>query len=403
MYDWKLWARPAQIEPPGDWRSWLVLAGRGFGKTRTGVEWCRSQIESGSAKRVAVIAPTSSDCREVIVEGESGFLRCCPPWARPNYEPSKRRLTWPNGATVTLFSAEEPDRLRGPQFDAAYVDELAAWDKPESWDMLQFALRLGDNPRVVITTTPRPLQIIRDFLTDDTCHVTRGTTMDNATNLAPQFVDQILKRYEGTRLYRQEIQGDILEDVANAILSRDLLDSLRVSEPPELARVVVGVDPAVTSGDRADHTGIVVAGVGVDGDLYAIEDVSCQLGPAGWARRVVDLYHKHDADLIVAEKNQGGLMVEYTIRGEEPNVPIKLVTATKGKSVRAEPILMRFEQRRAHTVKGLSKLEEQLVAFTPGGYDGDRSPDSADAFIWAATELTSGSTSTWGDVNRINS
>ncbi len=387
-YNWRLWARPNQLEPDGDWRSWLVLAGRGYGKTRTGVEWCRAQIESGKAKRIAVVAPTSADCRDTIVEGESGFLRCSPSWDCPEYEPSKRRLTWANGATVTLFSAEEPDRLRGPQFDAAYVDELAAWDKPETWDMLQFALRLGDNPRVVITTTPRPIQLIRNFLTDETCHVTRGTTLDNAPNLAPQFVDSIIKRYEGTRLYRQEIQGDILDDVADAILSSELIAELRVTEPPTLGRVVVGVDPAATAGDRADNTGIVVAGIGTDGDLYAIEDASCRLGPAGWARRVVDAYRKHGADLIVAEKNQGGLMVEHTIRSIDADVPIKLVTATRGKHVRAEPILSRFEQRRAHTTDGLNKLEEQLVAFTPAGYEGDRSPDSADAFIWAATELT---------------
>lgn len=321
----------------------------------------------------------------------------------PVYEPSKRRLTWPNGATVTMFSAEEPDRLRGPQFDAAYVDELAAWDKTETWDMLQFALRLGNNPRVVITTTPRPIRIIKEFLVDDTCHVTRGTTLDNAPNLAPQFINSIIKRYEGTRLYRQEIQGDILDDVADAILSSSLLTELRVSEIPALGRVVVGVDPAVTAGDRADNTGIVVAGLGDDGDLYAIEDVSCRLGPAGWARRVVDAFHKHDADLIVAEKNQGGLMVEHTLRSIDADVPIRLVTATRGKHVRAEPILSRFEQRRAHTCVGMAKLEEQLVAFTPAGYEGDGSPDSADAFIWAATELTSGSTSTWEQVIGLNS
>jgi phage terminase large subunit-like protein len=349
-------------------------------------------VESGGAGRIALVAATSADCRDVIVEGESGMLRCAPPWDRPEYEPSKRRLTWRNGATATLFSAEEPDRLRGPQFDAAYVDELAAWphlgSAGNAWDMLQFALRLGASPRVVITTTPRPLQIVRDFLADPTCVVTRGTTMDNAANLAPQFVDQILSRYEGTRLYQQEVEGRLLEDVAGAILSSELIAELRVPEAPaSMGRVVVGVDPAITSGDSADHTGIVVAGLDSDGDLYALEDLSCQLGPAGWARRVVDAYRKHGADLIVAERNQGGLMVEHTLRSVA-DVPIKLVNATRGKHVRAEPILARFEQRRAHTVAGLGKLEEQLVAFTPAGYEADDSPDSADAFVWAATELT---------------
>ena len=392
LFDWPTWARPDQLAPPGDWRTWLVLSGRGCGKTRTGTEWVRSLVESGGAGRIALVAATSADCRDVIVEGESGMLRCAPPWDRPEYEPSKRRLTWRNGATATLFSAEEPDRLRGPQFDAAYVDELAAWphlgSAGNAWDMLQFALRLGASPRVVITTTPRPLQIVRDFLADPTCVVTRGTTMDNAANLAPQFVDQILSRYEGTRLYQQEVEGRLLEDVAGAILSSELIAELRVPEAPaSMGRVVVGVDPAITSGDSADHTGIVVAGLDSDGDLYALEDLSCQLGPAGWARRVVDAYRKHGADLIVAERNQGGLMVEHTLRSVA-DVPIKLVNATRGKHVRAEPILARFEQRRAHTVAGLGKLEEQLVAFTPAGYEADDSPDSADAFVWAATELT---------------
>ena len=388
MYDWRLWARPNQLEPKGDHRYWLVLAGRGYGKTRAGVEWVRHQIESGNAKRATVIAPTAADCRDTIVEGPSGFLRCCPPWDRPTYEPSKRRLTWQNGATCTLYSAQEPDRLRGVNTDLLLADELAAWDRPESWDMAMFALRLGDNPRAMITTTPRPTRLIRNLLEHDESVVTRGSTFENKANLAPQFIDEIVRRYEGTRLGRQEIYAEVLEDVDGAILSSEQLRQLRVDIAPELGRIVVGVDPAATAGENADKTGIVVAGMGADGHLYALADRSCRVGPAAWARRVVEAFKEFGADTIIAEKNQGGLMVEHTIRSLEADVPLKLVSATRGKHVRAEPILARFEQGKAHTVAGLDELENQLASFTAEGYAADGSPDSADAFVWAATELT---------------
>lgn len=387
-YSWPLWARPNQLEPEGDHRYWLVLAGRGYGKTRAGIEWVRAQIENGRASRAIVVAPTAADCRDTIVEGPSGFLKCCPPWDRPTYEPSKRRLTWKNGATVSLYSAEEPDRLRGVNTDLLLADELAAWPKSEAWDMALLSLRIGSNPRAMITTTPRPTKLIRQLLEHDQTVVTRGSTYENRANLAPQFIDEIVRRYEGTRLGRQEIYAEVLEDVDGAILSSEQLRELRVETAPELARIIVGVDPAATAGENADKTGIVVAAKGTDGHLYAIADRSCRLGPAGWARRVVDAYREFDADLIVAEKNQGGLMVEHTIRSLEADVPLKLVTATRGKHVRAEPILARFEQQRAHTLTGLEELETQLCAFTPEGYALDGSPDSADAFVWAATELT---------------
>jgi len=388
LYDWRLWARPNQIEQDGDHRFWLILAGRGFGKTRAGVEWVRSQVEEGKASRAVVVAPTAADCRDTIVEGPSGFLACSPPWDRPVYEPSKRRLTWKNGGIVSLYSAEEPDRLRGVNCDLLLADELSAWKNPEAWDMAMFSLRMGDNPRAMITTTPRPTRLIRSLIENPNTLITRGSTYDNAENLAPQFLEEIVRRYEGTRLGRQEIHAEVLEDVDGAILSMAQIESLRVSELPEMGRIVVGVDPAITSGENADKTGIVVAGRGDDGHLYAIADRSCRLGPAGWARRVVEAYHEHGADLIVAEQNQGGLMVEHTIRSLDADVPIKLVHASRGKHVRAEPILARFEQERAHTMFGLDDLEVQLASFTPSGCESDRSPDSADAFIWAATELT---------------
>ena len=387
-FRWDIWARSNQIEPLGDHRYWLILAGRGFGKTRAGVEWVRSQIEQKKANRAIVIAPTSADCRDTIVEGPSGFLNCCPPWNRPLYEPSKRRLTWGTGEVVSLYSAEEPDRLRGVNCDLMLADELAAWDKPETWDMAMLALRIGSNPRAMITTTPRPTRLIRNLVDNPETLVTRGSTYDNRENLAPQFLDAILRRYEGTRIGRQEIYAEVLEDVEGAILSMDQIEKLRVEEPDAPQRIVIGVDPAVSAGENADKTGIVVVSKGVDGHLYALADRSCRLGPAGWAKAVVNTFHEYKADLIVAEKNQGGLMVEHTIRGLDAGVPIKLVHATRGKHVRAEPILARFEQKKAHTMSGMEDLESQLASFTPEGYESDGSPDSADAFIWAATELT---------------
>ena len=387
-YSWPLWARPNQLEPGGNHRYWLVLAGRGFGKTRAGVEWVRSQIESGKAHRAVVVAPTAADCRDTITEGPSGFLACCPPWNRPTYEPSKRRLTWKSGAQVALYSAEEPDRLRGVNTDLLLADELAAWPRPEAWDMAQFALRLGSNPRAMITTTPRPTRLIRELLADTETVTTRGSTYDNAANLAAPFLDAIVKRYEGTRLGRQEIFAEVLDDVDGAILTRAQIDELRVDQPGDLGRTVVGVDPAVTAGEDADQTGIVVTAKGVDGHLYALADRSCRLGPAGWAQRVVDAFHEFAADTIVAERNQGGLMVEHTIRSISADVPIKLVNASKAKHVRAEPILSLFEQGKAHTTPNMDELEAQLASFSVEGYEADGSPDSADAFIWAATELS---------------
>lgn len=387
-YRWDVWARPNQIEPDGDHRYWLVLAGRGFGKTRAGVEWVRSQIENGSSSRAIVIAPTSADCRDTIVDGPSGFLNVCPPWNRPLYEPSKRRLTWDNGAVVSLYSAEEPDRLRGVNCDLMLADELAAWTHSETWDMAMFALRIGANPRAMITTTPRPTRLIKNLVENTSTVVTRGSTYDNKANLAPQFLDAILKKYDGTRMGRQEIYAEVLEDVEGAILSLDQLISLRVEEADDPQRIVVGVDPAISTGENADKTGIVVTSRGKDGHLYALADRSCRLGPAGWAKKVVDAFHEFQADLIVAEKNQGGAMVEHTIRSLDADVPIKLVHATRGKHVRAEPILAMFEQGKAHTMKGMDELESQLSSFTPQGYESDGSPDSADAFIWASTELT---------------
>ncbi|SDY22851.1 DNA-packaging protein [Thermoactinomyces sp. DSM 45892] len=383
LYDWRFWARPNQLPPEGSWRTWLLLAGRGFGKTRTGAEWVRFLVETGQAKRVALVAPTAADARDVIVEGESGILAISSPWFQPIYEPSKRRITWPNGAIATLYSADEPERLRGPQHDAAWCDELAAWRYPDSWDMLLFGLRLGADPRVVVTTTPKPTPIIKSLVKVETTAITKGSTFDNAENLAPAFLKQILSKYEGTRLGKQELYAEILDDNPGALWNQRMLDKLRVKEHPDLIRVVVAIDPAVTSHEESDETGMIVAGVGVDGHGYVLEDLSCRSTPDGWARIAVEAYHRHRADRVVAETNNGGDMVEHTIRTVDESASYKKLHASRGKLTRAEPIAALYEQGRVHHVGDLGDLEDQLCSWTPG----EKSPDRMDALVWSLTEL----------------
>ncbi len=386
LYDWPFWARPNQLPPQGDWRVWLLLAGRGFGKSRTGAEWVREQVESGRSRRIALVAPTAADVRDVMIEGESGLLAICPPWNMPVYESSKRRLTWPNGAIATTNSAEEPDRLRGPQHDAAWCDEVAAWRYPETWDMLMFGLRLGVDPRCVVTTTPKPIPIVRNLLKSPTTAITRGSTYENRANLAEAFFEQIVAQYEGTRLGRQELYAEVLDDVEGALWTRALIDQHRVKVAPELKRIVVAIDPAITASDDSDETGIVVAGLGVDNHGYALDDLSLRASPDGWARRAVEAYHARKADRIVAEVNQGGDMVEYTIRTVDPRASIKKVHAARGKQTRAEPIVALYEQGRIHHVGVLPQLEEQMCNWVPGM----DSPDRMDAAVWAFTELMLG-------------
>jgi len=284
-YDWTFWARPNQLEPAGDWRIWLLLAGRGFGKTRTGAEWIRQQIEKDRCGRLALLAPTAADTRDVMVEGESGILSISPNWNRPVYEPSKRRLTWPNGAIAIVYSADEPERLRGPQHDGAWVDELGAMNYPDqAWTQLTLGLRLGKNPRAVVTTTPKPIPVIKSLVKDPTCFVTRGTTYDNIMNLPHAFVRQIVSRYEGTRLGRQELMAEILEDIEGALWSLQAIEAGRVAKPPELIRIVVAIDPAATNTEDSDETGIIVAGLGRDRQGYVLADVSLESGRLGTAR-----------------------------------------------------------------------------------------------------------------------
>ena len=373
------------MPPEGDWRIWLIMSGRGAGKTRAGAEWVRAQVEAGRCGRLALVAPTAADARDVMVEGESGILGISPDWNRPLYEPSKRRLTWKNGATATLYSADEPDRLRGPQSDGAWGDEIGSWNRPEAWDMLMLGLRLGANPRAVATTTPKPVRLIRELLANPHTVVTRGSTYDNALNLAPAFLDQIISKYQGTRLGRQEIEGALLEDVPGALWQRAQLDACRLAAAPELRRVVIALDPAATSGENADLTGIIVAAKGVDGRGYVLADLSCRLSPDGWARRAVNAYHHYGADRLIAEVNQGGEMVASVIKTVDRNVAYRGIHASRGKRLRAEPVAALYEQGRISHCGSFPDLEDQMCAFTADGFDG--SPDRVDAAVYSLTEL----------------
>jgi phage terminase large subunit-like protein len=385
LRDWTVWGRADQQPPPGAWRTWLILAGRGWGKSRTGAEWVRSVATSGRARRIALVARTAADVRDVLVEGESGLLAIHRADERPMWEPSRRRLTWPNGAIATTYSAEEPDQLRGPQHDAAWCDELAAWRYPDAWDQLQMGLRLGSDPRVVVTTTPRPTPLVRALALAATTHVTRGRTRDNARNLAPGVVDALAARYGSTRLGRQELDGEILDDAPGALWKLAQFDAARVDAAPDLRRVVVAIDPAVTAHEGSDETGIVVAGIGLDGRVYVLEDLSGTYPAEQWARRAVEAFRRWRADRIVCEVNNGGDLVEGTLRAVDRSVPVKQVRATRGKALRAEPVAALYEQGRVSHVGSLSRLEDQCASWDPAG--DHRSPDRLDALVWAITEL----------------
>lgn len=398
-YDWPLWAREDQLPPDaaqggGDWTTWLMLGGRGAGKTRAGAEWVRSIAEAPRGAfqpppRIALIGETFADARSVMVEGVSGLLAVHPPETRPLFEASKQRVTWPNGAVAQLFSAEDPEALRGPQFDAAWADELAKWRRPQdTWDMLQFGLRLGERPRQVATTTPRPLPLIKALLADPACAVTRVATAANAMNLAPRFLEAIVGKYRGTRLGRQELMAEILEDRPDTLWPRALIEQQRVGEAPALRRIMVAVDPPVTSGGRADACGIVVAGVSAEGLGYVLKDRTVQgLSPAGWAKAALAAYHAMEADCIVAEVNQGGELVEAVLRQVDGSVPVRSVRASRGKFVRAEPVAALYEQGRVFHVGSFAELEDEMSDFGPDGLSGGRSPDRVDALVWALTAL----------------
>lgn len=381
---WLAQARSPQVTPQSDWRIWLVLAGRGFGKTRLGAEDISWYASTNPGHQIAVVAPTFQDVRGTCFEGVSGLLACIPAEEIAEYNKSLLQITMNNGALIRGFSADVPNRLRGPQFHRAWCDELAAWQYSDAWDQLMFGLRLGEDPRAIVTTTPRPTPLVRQIAKDERTHITRGSTFDNAANLAPSALQALRERYEGTRLGRQELYAEILDDVEGALWTRDLVQVVKTY--PQMQRVVVGVDPS----GGGDQIGIVAAGKGIDGLFYVLEDASCNLSPSGWARRVAETYRKYSADRIVAERNFGGDMVESTIRTADKNLPVRMVTASRGKVVRAEPIAALYEQGKVRHNMGLEQLEDQMMQFTLQGYVGEGSPDRVDALVWALSDLALG-------------
>ena len=416
-YDWRgFHARPTQL-PPESWDGrepghdvWMLMAGRGYRKTRVGGETVRERVERGRWRRVALVAATAADARDVMIEGQSGILALSRPDFMPDYEPSKRRLTWPNGAIATAYSSETPSRLRGPQHDGAWCDEVASWkNASETWDMMMFGLRLGDSPQVVVTTTPKPIRLVRDMVRDPSTIVTGGSTYENAVNLARAALERFQARYEGTSLGQQELHAVLLTEVPGALWKRSTIDRYRVDpalgQVPAMLRIVVAIDPAVTSGDDSDDTGIIVVGLGVDGHVYVLWDATMKSDPFTWATEAVRLWHHYQADAIVAEVNNGGDLVAFVLAAVDPNVPVHSVHASRGKRTRAEPVSAKYEQGLVHhlkldprdivdpdtgqvrTVPVLEDLEDQLCTWTT---DSEESPDRLDALVWGITALVIG-------------
>ena len=404
MHDWRgFLARPSQLAPDeathGRWAIWMILAGRGFGKTRAGAEWVREKVKAG-ARRIALVGETAADTRDVMVEGESGILAVHGPHERPLYEPSKRQITWPNGAVAKLYNATEPDQLRGPQHDAAWCDELAKWHYARAaWDQLQFGMRLGAHPQLIVTTTPRPIELVRAIIAGQEGSVvtTRGKTRDNAANLAPGFMEKIATRYAGTRLGRQELDGEILRDTPGALWRAAQIEAHRLDrkalDERNFTRILVSVDPAASDGETSNEHGIIVAGIEQSsGETTGclIEDGSMRGTPLEWARRAIALHDRFEADGIVVEVNQGGAMVRHTLETVRPHIRIIEVRATRGKHVRAEPVAALYEQGRICHIGRFDTLEEQMGMMTDNGYIGEGSPDRVDAMVWAFSALFPG-------------
>ncbi len=399
----EFWAHPHQLPPPGDWRAWVVMGGRGAGKTRAGAEWVRSRVEgslpmdSGPCRRLALVGETYDQVRDVMIQGDSGILACSPPDRRPVWKAGERRLIWPNGAEAQAFSASDPEALRGPQFDGAWVDELAKWRQGQAtWDQLQFALRLGDDPRVCVTTTPRNVDVLKALLEAPSTVTTHAPTEANRANLADTFLEEVRARYAGTRLGRQELDGVLLGDVEGALWTGQMIERARAPKAPPLDRIVVAVDPAVSEGAAADECGIVVVGAVLRGApedwrAYVLADRTVQgLGPAGWAQAAIAAMDEFGAERLVAEVNQGGALVEQVVRQVDPLVPFRAVRAARGKAARAEPVAALYEQNRVRHLPGLDRLEEQMGQMTPRGFEGTGSPDRVDALVWALHELMVG-------------
>ncbi len=396
----EFWALPHQLPPEGVWKSWVIMGGRGAGKTRAGAEWVRAQVEGarpldhGVARRVALVGETVDQVREVMVFGASGILACSPPDRMPVWEAGRKRLVWPNGAVAEIYSAHSPESLRGPQFDAAWVDELAKWTKAEeAWDMLQFALRLGDNPRQVVTTTPKNVGVLKAILKNPSTVLTQAPTEANKAYLAASFLEEVRARYAGTRLGRQELDGVLLEEAEGALWTTAGLEACRAPVPEKLSRIVVAVDPPVTGHAGSDECGIVVVGAVTEGApsewrAFVLEDATVSAAsPADWARAAISAMERHGADRLVAEVNQGGDLVESVVRQVDPLVPFRAVRASRGKTARAEPVAALYEQGRVHHGRDLGALEDQMCRMTARGYDGKGSPDRVDALVWALTEL----------------
>jgi phage terminase large subunit-like protein len=404
-----LGGRFAERESPGaikQWRVWMLLGGRGSGKTRAGAEWirglacgeesllapCDSASRSrpqGADVRIALVGKTFADVRNVMIEGQSGLLAIHPARQRPLFEPSKRRLTWPNGAVAELFSADEAEALRGPQFTAAWCDELAKWRNAETaWDMLQFALRLGDAPRACVTTTPRATKLLKSIIADEATVTVHLATADNALNLAPTFLAEMTRRYAGSAIGRQELLGEIVEDASDGLWRRHWIEEARVDAAPEMQRIVVAVDPPVTATAASDACGIIVAGLGLDKRAYVLADRTVQgRTPEVWARAALSAFDDYEADRLVAEVNQGGDLVVSVLQQFRQNFPVVKVRATRGKWVRAEPVAALYAEGRVAHVGRLDALEDQMCAFGADGTVKGRSPDRADALVWAITDL----------------
>lgn len=395
-YEWRFWARQKQLPPEGSWQYWLIMAGRGFGKTRVGSEWTIEKAQCFPGCRIALVGETVPDVRDVMIRGESGILACSPPWFRPKYVPSKRLLTWPNGSIATTYTAEKPDQLRGPQHHFAWGDEIAKWRYADAFDQLKFGLRLGENPLACLTTTPRPIPLLKELLKDPLCRVTKGSTYENSANLAKPFLSAIIKKFKGTRLGRQELDAELLDDAPGALWKRDKdVEAHRWSpddddEPlPEMVRIVVAVDPSVSSDSDEAETGIVAAGLGTDGIGYVLADGSLpKPKPLEWGRAAVQLYNLHDADRIIGEVNNGGDLVEANITAVSKRVAFKKVHASRGKQARAEPIAALYEQGRVRHVGTFALLEDQMCQWEPGV--SLWSPNRVDALVWALTELMLG-------------
>lgn len=398
-HDWQIWARDDQLPPlhtavGNPWRTWLLLGGRGSGKTRAGAEWVRAVAlglwpGEAAATRIALVGPNQAHVRAVMIEGVSGLMAVHPPDQRPVLEISKSQLVWPNGSIAQFFSAEDPEGLRGPQFDAAWCDELGRWKRGQrAWDMLQFGLRLGTFPRQVVTTTPRATPLLKRIIADEATAMTRARTVDNAAHLAPAFIAEVTRMYAGTALGRQELDGEVVTERPDSLWQRKWLVEARTKIPPEMRRIVVAVDPPVTATENADTCGIVVAGLGPDGRAYVLADSSLQgRDPATWARAVIAAYRDFQADRIVAEVNQGGDLVVNVIRQVDANAPVKKLHASRGKFARAEPISALYSEGRVVLVGEFPALENQMCDFGPEGLSEGRSPDRVDALVWALTEL----------------